>query len=198
MRRVSQEVADPRSADGPRQRLVDAAIALVQEKGVEGAGLSELLERSSSARRSLYQHFPGGKDELIATSTRQAGQVTRDLVRSLVGAVDAATLFDVMVATLRRSLERSDFRTSCPIAAAAYAPADSAVVRDAAGAAFADWVGAATEVLVADGRPDAEARSLASFMVAAIEGALVLARAARSVQPLDDAAAQIDILLARG
>ena len=192
---MSQDFTEPQAPPGPRQRLVDAAIALVQEKGVEGAGLSELLERSSSARRSLYQHFPGGKDELIAASTRQAGQVTRELILQLVGAVDAVTLFDVMVATLRLGLERTDFRSSCPIAAAAYAPADSGLVRDAAGLAFADWIGAATEVLVADGRAEAEARSLASFMVAAIEGALVLARASRSVQPLDDAAAQIGVLL---
>lgn len=195
---MSQAVVHPRATPGPRQRLLDAAIALVQEKGVEGAGLSDLLERSSSARRSLYQHFPGGKDELIAESTRQAGRITSELLHELVGSVDAATLFDVMVATLRQSLVKSDYRTSCPIAAAAYAPADSEVVRDAAGAAFADWIGAATDVLTADGRPEAEARALASFMVAAIEGALVLARAARSTQPLDDAAAQLAVLLQRG
>ncbi|WP_372442056.1 TetR/AcrR family transcriptional regulator [Nocardioides limicola] len=57
----------------PRERLLRSSIALVRAHGVEGTGLTELLERSGTARRSIYQHFPGGKDELIAASTRAAG-----------------------------------------------------------------------------------------------------------------------------
>jgi len=183
------------SKAGPRERLVRAAIALVQEKGVEGTGLTELLARGDVARRSLYQHFPGGKDELIAASTRQVGEVTAVVIRELVGQVDAATLFELMLATIRQGVVDSDFRYSCPIAAAAYAPADSDRVRDAAGAAFADWRGAIADVLVEEGRPADAARGLAGFMVATVEGALVVARATRSTEPLDQAAVYLAELL---
>lgn len=187
MRSVSQ---------GPRERLVAAAIALVQENGVAATGLAELLERSRCARRSLYQHFPGGKNELIDAATREAGTFARLAVSDLGETRDAAGVLDLAVRFAADSLERTDFRYGCPIAAAASAPADAGVVRDAAGAAFGDWIEALEGLLVREGRPVEEARSLARFVVGSIEGALLLSRAARSVEPLEDAARHLRPLLA--
>ncbi|MGL5445276.1 MAG: TetR family transcriptional regulator, partial [[Mycobacterium] stephanolepidis] len=41
---------------GPRQRLIDSAIAMMRERGVYGTGLADLLKRSGTARNSIYQH----------------------------------------------------------------------------------------------------------------------------------------------
>ncbi|WP_280409617.1 TetR/AcrR family transcriptional regulator, partial [Nocardia brasiliensis] len=59
---------------GPRARLIESAIQLVREQGVHAAGLAALLDRGKASRNSLYQHFPEGKSELVATATTVAGE----------------------------------------------------------------------------------------------------------------------------
>lgn len=181
---------------GPRERLIDAAIALVRERGVEGTGLAELLERSGTARRSIYQHFPGGKYELVGVATDAAGSSLREMVRDGAATMATADLLVVTVEQMKASLVSSDFRLGCPVAAAALAPADAVAVREAAGVAFDGWVSELEELLSREGRPPAAARSLAGFLVSAIEGALLAARATRSVEPLDQAREQLALLLA--
>ena len=60
---------------------------------------------------------------------------------------------------------------------------------------FEGWVATAAERFVAAGATDEQARALALGMIAALEGAFVLARALRSTEPLrvagDQAAAAV-------
>lgn len=180
---------------GPRQRLVAAAVELVREHGVEGTGLSALLDRSGSARRSIYQHFPGGKLELVAASTRAAGGWMRAVLEQLGASMDTATMLSVMVGEIAKDLRASDFRLGCPIAAAAAASADATGVRDAAASVFAGWVETLEAQLVREGSGRAEAHSLAGFLVSSMEGAILCARATRSTEPLTQAGEQLARLL---
>ena len=54
---------------------------------------------------------------------------------------------------------------------------------------FSSWVEAAAERLAAAGLPRERSRQLAISMLASLEGALVLARALRSTEPLELAGA---------
>lgn len=180
---------------GPRQRLIAAAISLVREHGVEGSGLTALLERSNSARRSIYQHFPGGKLELIETSTRAAGKWLQDVIRECGKTMDSATLLGLMIEQISADLVRTEFRLGCPIAAAALASADASGVRQAAADVLAGSVQEIEALLIREGRTDQAAHSLAGVLVSAVEGALLCARAARSTEPLDQAAEHLTRLL---
>ncbi len=103
---------------GPRERLIDGAIRLMQERGVQGTGVSDLLDQSSAARQSLYLHFPGGKDELVAVATRVAGE---RILGSIVEAAECSDPRDIVAMAVRRwekRLSEHDFRLGCPIAAA--------------------------------------------------------------------------------
>lgn len=180
---------------GPRERLITAAIGLVQEKGVEGAGLAELVERSHSARRSIYQHFPGGKLELIDASTRAAGDWVRRMIRGGAEVLGSAELLAESARQMAQTLIASDFRLGCPVAAAAAAPPDAAAVQAAAHDVFDGWVEEIEALLVREGRTREEARSLAGFTISGLEGALLRARASRSTRPLDEAVEQLTRLL---
>lgn len=182
-------------SQGPRERLITAAVELVREHGVEGTGLSGILERSNTARRSVYQHFPGGKLELIDASTRTAGEWTLHTIRELGATMDASELLPAMIRLLAADLVAGDYRLGCPIAAAAAASADAAAVQEAAGAAFDGWAEEIKGVLVREGYGAAEARSLAGFVVSSLEGALLCARATRSTEPLEQAGEQLAKLL---
>lgn len=180
---------------GPRSRLIGAAIELVREKGVEGAGLAELLERGGTARRSLYQHFPGGKHELIAASTRAAGRFIESGIRGAEGASSADSLAAFLDASIAHAVA-TDFRLGCPVGAAALAPADARGVIDAAAATFDAWSTLLSEHLVREGHEPGAAASLAGFIVSSYEGALLRARAARSPEPLEQAKHHLLALLA--
>ncbi len=180
---------------GPRERLIAAAIDLVREKGVEGAGLTELLERSGAARRSIYQHFPEGKHALVVTATESAGRWIRRVLRDMGSTMATSELLVWLMEQMKTNLRESEFRLGCPIAAAALAPADAMSVRAAAGSIFVEWAGEIQHLLERDGHSEESARSLAGFAVSAIEGALLTAQATRSNEPLDQVVAQLERLL---
>ena len=181
---------------GPRERLIISAIELVRARGVDGTGLTELLERSGTARRSIYQHFPGGKAELVATSTAAAGAWLRRALRDLEGQGDVASLVRTLVSQVAENLAAGDYTLGCPVAAAAAAAPEAVGVREAAASAFDSWTEEIAAALVREGRPVAEARSLAGFIVSSVEGALLRARCARSTEPLEQASDQLSRLVA--
>lgn len=47
-----------------RLAMLDAALTVFGEKGFEGATLDEIAERAEFGKGTLYNYFPGGKDEL--------------------------------------------------------------------------------------------------------------------------------------
>lgn len=171
-------------ADGPRERLIMSAIDLVRRNGVAGTGLTELLAHSNSARRSIYMHFPGGKDELMAESTRFAGDFIGATIAELAAKHSPTESLALFVDTWRELLTNSGFTAGCPIAAAALAGADASATPVAA-EVFAGWSRHVTQQLVAEGVAAETADSLATMAIASIEGAVILAICSRSTTPLD-------------
>ena len=68
-----------------------------------------------------------------------------------------------------------------------------AVTRDI----FQGWCETIISHLVTEGWPAAEARQMAIFMMSALNGALVMSRAARRTEPLDIVADQVEQLLSQ-
>src|SRR4051812_44011145 len=69
-----------------RDRLLDAAVDLLQRQGYHGTGLNELLERSEAPRGSLYHYFPGGKEQIGAEAIARAGEQVAAAVAHLLRA----------------------------------------------------------------------------------------------------------------
>lgn len=179
---------------GPRERLILGTIEQMREYGVAGMGLSALLERSDASRNSLYQHFPNGKSELVAVATARAGAYMADVITRAVASGEPTEWATAMTDWWRRDLQRSDFAAGCPIASGALDAADPTVQATAAGV-LEEWAGIIVEALVAFGVPDADAPSVARFMISALEGAVIQARALKSTEPLDDVDRLVPILI---
>ena len=62
-----------------RQALVDAALALITEKGPQGFTLSEAAKEAGVTPAAVYRHF-AGRDDLIAEAARQGYEVFADLM----------------------------------------------------------------------------------------------------------------------
>ena len=103
---------------------------------------------------------------------------------------------DAFFALWRDRLLASGFRAGCPVVAVAVEANDDAPqLAGAAGRIFVQWRETLAGVLIRHGLPEARGRRLASFVLAAAEGAVVLCRAQQSIEPLDAAADEIHDLL---
>ncbi|MEU0540516.1 TetR/AcrR family transcriptional regulator [Nocardia sp. NPDC005978] len=181
---------------GARDRLIDSAIALMRCKGIAGTGIAQLLEHSGISRRSVYLNFPGGKSELVAEATRTAGQASSALMRTVTAGADLATVIAAFPAMWREALVSSDFTAGCPIVAAALGRAESPEAADVAGETFTEWEGILADRLEAEQVAPETARTLATTIVAAIEGAVIVSLATRTTAPLERVGKQLAELVA--
>ena len=53
--------------------MIESAVVLLAKQGYRATSFDAVLERSKAPRGSIYHHFPGGKDELIAAAIDLAG-----------------------------------------------------------------------------------------------------------------------------
>ncbi|WP_166907736.1 TetR/AcrR family transcriptional regulator [Mycobacterium sp. DL440] len=180
---------------GPRERLIQGAIELMRERGVHATGLSDLLDRSNTARGSIYQHFPAGKTELMEQATLVAGRILTARIEALARALSPEDAIRAFIEGWKQNLIESEFTGGCPIVAAAQAGPDALAVREASATVFADWARVIADSIEAKGVDAATAAQLGSFIVSAVEGAIMQSRSARSVHPLDDASAGLTLLL---
>ena len=166
-----------------KQRMIERTAVLLAKKGLHRASFTEILEASGAPRGSLYHHFPGGKDELVLAALGIAGQQAMAVLDKLSGrpASEVATTF---IALWRAVLTKSDFEAGCAVAAVTVA-ADSTELMKQAAKVFREWRAHLTRLFEDGGIESNRARSLAANLVSACEGAVVLARAERSLEPFD-------------
>jgi uncharacterized protein YehS (DUF1456 family) len=91
----------------------------------------------------------------------------------------------VIVASWRRLLVDHDFALGCPLAATVVDAADNDDLRVHVSELLAQWQASVAEVYVKFGDEAAVADEPSTVLLAALEGALILARARRSTEPLD-------------
>jgi TetR/AcrR family transcriptional repressor of lmrAB and yxaGH operons len=183
-RRVEAAAAEATKGERTRRKLVDATAALLRRQGYHATGLSDIVAESGAPRGSLYFHFPGGKDELARAALLASSAEWRARIDvATAGARDLGEAIDATIALLADDLEASGWDNGCPVAAVAL-ESPSELVRRTVQEHFESWLDLVTERLVAVGVPAAPARQLASVTLAALEGALLLARVTRSRAPL--------------
>jgi AcrR family transcriptional regulator len=189
-------IMDSATRTDSRERMIMSAALLFRRQGIEGTSFSDVLDHSGAPRGSIYHHFPGGKAQLAEEATRYAGDF-------ISAGLAAALTTDDPVAAIRRFisswldiLRAADFADGCPIVAAAVEGDRTPGAREAAGAAFARWEELLTSAIEDHGLPRDRARGIATLAIAATEGAIVLARAQRSTEPLERVAAEIEQLVA--
>src|SRR4051812_14595395 len=152
-----------------RQKMVDAALQVLREKGAAGVTIDEVLARSGAPRGSVYHHFPGGRSQLLTEALQFAGDAITGLVDD-AAAQGCTALLSHFVAFWERTLAESDFAAGCPVVAAAIGSADAEpALTPIAGDIFERWRAALTRAFVADGFDEADAGSLAVTSIAALE-----------------------------
>lgn len=161
-----------------RERILYATAELFRRQGYSGTGLKQVVAVADAPFGSLYHHFPGGKQQLADEVIRGGGAFFQALVTAVYD--EAATPGESVTAVFEgaaETLSSTDFQDACPIATVALEVASTnEQLRRATAEVFEQWTAALTERL---GDRD---RALA--VIAALEGAFVLCRAERSVEPM--------------
>jgi AcrR family transcriptional regulator len=179
----------------PRERMIRSAALLMGEHGVEATSFSRVLEHSGAPRGSIYHHFPAGKAQLIEEATRYTGALLAAALTAALEQEDPLAGLDATAEFWRASLRDTDFAAGCPVVAATVEGENIPAARDAADEAFQSWERLHAANLRRHGIAEDRARSLATLIVAAIEGAIILARAERSSRPLERVVDELHTLL---
>jgi AcrR family transcriptional regulator len=192
--RASQARAFP-----PRERMVRSAAQLIRHKGVSGTGMREIVTEADAPRGSLQHYFPGGKEELVSDALLWMGDVAARRTKRCLSELESRTpsaLLASIVDTWRRDLTNEEFSAGCPlVAAAADTAATSERLRQVLGRAFDGWLEPLSESLVDLGVPIDRSDNLAIVIIAALEGAIILARIRRDLTPLDALVLELGPLL---
>jgi TetR/AcrR family transcriptional regulator, lmrAB and yxaGH operons repressor len=185
----------PTKRSDTRQNMLVSAAEVMRERGAAGVTIDAVLARSGAPRGSVYHHFPDGRTQILTEALRYSGDSITAMIDDAAG-WGARALLREFVEFWERLLNEGDFVAGCPVVAAAIGcNADDLNLSTEAGAILARWCTALTRAFVNDGFDDAEAATLAVTSIAALEGAVVLARATRTVDTLHQVGEQLDFLI---
>jgi AcrR family transcriptional regulator len=166
------------TATPTRERILYATAELFRRQGYAGTGLKQVVADAQAPFGSLYHHFPGGKQQLADEVIRAGGAFFQALV---IAVYDEEATAEASVRAVfegaAETLVSTDFQDACPIATVALEVASTNDdLRRATAEVFEQWTAALTERL--------GERDQALAVVSALEGAFVLSRAQRSVEPM--------------
>ena len=173
-------------ASDARDRMIAGAARLLAQRGLQATSFSTVLAETGAPRGSIYHHFPGGKDEMVAAAIG----ATEQKVVALLDFPPGTTVRHVVESFLgawRVLLTAADFHAGCALVAVTVA-ADTDEVRERAAQAFVTWRTALAAALHKAGMDTPVAESTAALLLSACEGAVVISRAERDLGPFDTVA----------
>jgi len=173
----------PTAPSRPRDRLLRTTETMLREAGMAGTGIKDVAKRSGAPIGSLYHYFPGGKMQLVTEALQlHAGRSHALIARFFGGRTSAATAVRQLFDSAAEGFDLAGADKGCAIGAVSLdlQAGDDQAQRICA-ATFEGWADLIAPRLPF---PNKSARtSFAVTIVAALEGAFVLARAARSGAP---------------
>jgi TetR/AcrR family transcriptional regulator, transcriptional repressor for nem operon len=165
-----------RRARENREAVLATAARLFRERGLDGAGVAEIMREVGLTHGGFYGQFPGGKDALAAEAVVAAFAGTRALWKALTEGKEARDALAAIAGSYLSDQHRAQPGYGCPVPALA---ADVARRDGPARAAFTAGVRSLLDALAPclPGAGEAERRASAARLLATLAGAVLLARA---------------------
>jgi TetR/AcrR family transcriptional repressor of lmrAB and yxaGH operons len=172
-----------------KEKTLSAAVKLFSQRGYHGTGLQDILEAGGAPRGSLYFHFPKGKEQIGEAAVQLGTEGVREFITGAAQTSGNVQAFLVKLARgMAANLERSGYSEGCPVATTALeTAAQSDVLGRAARTAFQTWEQEIKRALISFGMKANKADRTATAVLSQLEGALLLARTYRSLEPMQRA-----------
>ena len=180
-----------------REQILQTTCALLEKQGYHGTGLNEIVKESGAPKGSLYHYFPEGKEQITSEAVLQSGKMTAERIRLELGTSSSASkaVYD-FVLKVADNVELSGFAAGSPLTAVAMETAtQSERINLACREAYGMLTSAFNEKLLACGFTKAKSDELATFIVASIEGGIILSRTHHTADPLRLVAKQLKVVL---
>jgi TetR/AcrR family transcriptional repressor of lmrAB and yxaGH operons len=180
-----------------REQILQTTCTLLDKQGYHGTGLNEIVKESGSPKGSLYHYFPEGKEQIVAEAVIQSGNETAERIRlGLSESVNASKAISDFILKIAEQVELSKFAAGSPLTAVAMETAtNSERINLACREAYTLLQIAFKNKLAESGYTKSKADELAIFIVAAIEGGIILSRTNHSGDSLRLVAKQIKTVL---
>ena len=190
-------VSEPRqlTAKGAatRQRIIDHAADQVLARGVGATSLDDVRAATKTSKSQLFHYFPGGKQELVRAIAARQGERVLQAQRPAIDDLRSWDSWRDWRDAVIAYYTRVEGVMGCPIGSltSEVAPLDP-ILRNDLAAYFQRWAELLANGvrrlrdhgLVDDGTdPDA----MATELLAAVQGGLLLSQVARSLGPLEQA-----------
>lgn len=177
--------------------MLDSATTLLATRGVAGVTVDAVLSHSGAPRGSVYHHFPGGRAQLLQETVQSAGSRMTQRLRQAFDTDDPHAALAAFIDFWKAALEATDYAAGCPVAAVAMdgdpvVPGTDTMIK----AILSEWDAELRKALSAAGCPLNRVPTLSTTLLAAVEGAIILARAHHDPTPLDDVGVELHLLLA--
>lgn len=179
-----------------RNRILAAAARLFHERGFEATGVATILREVGVNSGSLYHFFPSKEALLVGVLERHLESLHSTILEPAAGATDdpIERVF-ALLGLYRRGLVITDFTRGCLIGNLALEVGDGRPhVRALIEASFSVWAEGVRSWLDAAGDrlpADLDRGALSRFVLTVMEGAVMQARAAGSLEPFDASVAQL-------
>ena len=176
--------------EGTREKLIEAARQLFLVHGYEATGIAEILREAGVNSGSLYYYFRTKETLLVAVLDLYVELLQPCVMDPAFAQTDdpIERIFAVLDG-YRQMLAMTDCRQGCPIGNLALEMSEkSDAVREKIALNFENWRKAIRQCLIDAGDrlpPDVDRDALSSFILAVMEGAVMQARAQRSLAPYD-------------
>ncbi len=186
-----------------REKIIQAAMELFWLKGYNSTSVADLLSRTQLNSGSLYHVFPSKQDVLIGVlETYRDGIHQMLLEPAWAGVDDPIEKIFALLASYRTMMVESDCTYGCPIGSLALELHEpDPRVRELLAENFNNWTAAIEGCLKATGNrlpSKTNTRTLAQFVLTAMEGGVMQARTHRDVtyfeRMVDQLRAHFDLL----
>ncbi|WP_082957504.1 TetR/AcrR family transcriptional regulator [Mycobacterium sp. E802] len=173
-------------ARSTREKILTATVELMRHKGYAAVGMKDIVVASGAPIGSLYHHFRGGKLQIAREALIDAGAAYGLLIPTIVDEYDdLGQAIEGIFNQAAEDMATSGFTNICPVGTVAAETSDTVEeLRTAAAGVFTAWLDGGAGYFAQRGVDPAVARDVTTAVVAALEGAFILARALRDVEPL--------------
>ena len=180
-----------------REQIIQTTCHLIEIQGYHATGIKQILAESEAPKGSLYYYFPDGKDELVEEAIAYTGKIIAQRLQEGMRLHDSAVkAVPAFLRQLSRYVHESGYQAGGPITGVALeAASTNERLNTACRQVYQQWQAVIEEKLLTDGYSSARSKQLASVTISLIEGAIILSRTERTTTPLQNAAAELELLL---
>ncbi|WP_169544160.1 TetR/AcrR family transcriptional regulator [Sneathiella aquimaris] len=171
-----------------KARIVDVAADLIQTSGYHAMGINQITAHGKIPKGSLYFHFPGGKEAIALAAIEQGGQTVQSILcEARQGADTTEAFISAVVEAFCALLTNTGFQKGCPVSSITLEMAPgSDPITAACKDVFDRWHHEIEEALVQLKCSHPNKPALATLLLSAIEGSLIICRAQKNTRSLEE------------